>query len=215
MFWLIIVGVVAIVGLAIWVDVYYRKKRREAFASAAQALGVDLFFDLPEQDWAILEKFELYRKRGRSQKVRFALVAETDKTRITVCEYTYVVSTGKNSTTYTSTVLLVRDGRLNIPTFTLSQRSWSASLAKLVGYRFIEFPEDPEFNSLYLIRGDSSEAIREFLTAERRKHLISNSVKSFEGMGDSFIVVDQGRWLNPSEAESRFAQSLAILNGIL
>ncbi|MCE2799280.1 MAG: hypothetical protein LW724_06955 [Planctomycetaceae bacterium] len=215
MLWLIIIGVVAIVGLAIWGDAHYQKKRREAFAKTAQALGVELFFDLSEQDWDAFEQFELYRKRGRSQKVPFALVAETDTTRITVCEYTYVVSHGKSSSKHTVTVLLVRDGRLNIPPFTLSQRTWSASLAKFVGYRFIEFPEDPEFNSLYLIRGDSPEDIREFLTGDRRKQFTSNSVISFEGMGDSFIVIDPGHRLNPSEAESRFAQSLAVLKGML
>lgn len=213
--WIIILAVGAVVIIANLVSNHFKQKRNEALAKRAQALGLEFYSDLPEADWDRLEEFELYKKHGSSQRVGMALAAETDDTRVTVCEYTYVVGSGKNKSSRTSVVLLVTDRRLNIPQIVLARKSWTASLAKLVGYRYIEFPEDPDFNACYLVRGESEESVREYLHEHRRKQLVLQQLESFEGYRDSFIVVHPGVWLQPSEIDARLSQSLAILKAIL
>jgi hypothetical protein len=180
---------------------------------------VEIHFDLPQEDWDRIERFDLYKSKGRKHTVDLALVAQTDSTRITVCEYKIVVNAGKNSSSTTSIVLLVWDPRLDAPPLSLQQKTWNASLSasvsKWFGFQFIEFPEDPEFQSRYLIRGESEEALRAFLTAERREGLIRNSVPAFEACGDCLIVVHHHLRLQPYKIEDRFAEALAVLNSIL
>ncbi|MFM9063819.1 MAG: hypothetical protein ACKOOI_12415, partial [Pirellula sp.] len=104
MFWVIIVAVgLAALLIGMWAQKEYHKRKRAEFAEDAQALGFEFFIDLPEKDWANFQRFELYSLGGDSQKVRYAVVGETDTSRITVCEYTY--QPGED--TETSTLLLV------------------------------------------------------------------------------------------------------------
>jgi hypothetical protein len=215
LFFIFVVGIITLWIVLFWGNSYYQKKRRDAFAKAAEALGLECYFDLTKKDWLRLEQFELYKKRGRSQSVGIAVVAETDSTRMTVCEYTYVVSNGKQTSRHTSTVQLVVDPILSIPKLAIERRSWTAALSKIFGYRYIEFPEDPNFNNRYLVRGTSEDEIRAFLTDRRRSALIDNFVEGFEGTEACFMIVNPGVWLQPSDLEPRFAQALAVLNGIL
>lgn len=217
--YLIIASAIGVIALIVLGNGWYIKKRREAFTKAAEQLGVEIHFDLPQEDWDRIERFDLYKSKGRKHTVDLAFVAQTDSTRITVCEYTIVVNTGKNSSSATSIVLLVWDPRLDAPALSLQQKTWNASLSasvsKWFGFTFIEFPEDPEFQSRYLIRGESEEALRAFLTAERREGLVRNSVPAFEACGDCLIVVHNNLRLQPYKIQDRFAEALAVLNSLV
>lgn len=215
MVWLILVAIGTIVGLITWASSIYARKRREAFAKRADQLGLDVYFDLPEQDWDRLEEFELYKKHGRSQRVEVAVIAQTDTTRVVVCEYTSVVGSGKNKSTQPAVVLLVTDKRLALPQMVIARRTWTASIAKWVGYRYIEFPDDPDFNSQYLVRGESEEAVRSYLDEVRRRKLVASMLESFETLREHFIVVHRGTRMQPSQIEARIAEALAALKAIL
>jgi len=204
-----------VIGSIAWAVYYFPKKRKEAFVKTADRLGLELVFDLPSQDWDRLSKFQIYKKNSKSRRVKFAIVAETELTRITVFEYSYVVDSGESSSSHISVVKLVRDPRLQIPQMSLAKRSWASALAKLVGFQFIEFPEDREFNSRYLIRGESEEQVREFLDERRRQALLELPLVSLEGDSDQFVAIHPNLWLQPSEIEGRFAESLAILKAFL
>lgn len=213
MFLVIIVAVgIGFLLIGMWAQKDYHERKRAEFAEDAQALGLEFFTDLPEKDWANFQRFELYSLGGDSQKVPYAVVGETDTSRITVCEYKHSFN---DENTETSTLLLVQDGRLNLPYFSLIKRERFLNLLGFFGLEGIPFSEDPEFNSHYLVRSESTEAIREFLNSKRRKTFIRNSIDYFEGFGDCFIVKFRRTWLNPSDVKDRFDQSLWILNRIL
>jgi hypothetical protein len=213
-----IVFAVCVFALIAGISHTYNKKRREAFTKIAEQLGVEIHFDLPQEDWDRIERFDLYKSKSRKHTVGLAFVAQTDSTRITVCEYTIVVNASDDSSV-SSIVLLVWDPRLDAPALSLQQKTWNASLSasvsKWFGYQFIEFPEDPEFQSRYLVRGESEEALKAFLTADRREGLIRLSVPNFEACGDCMIVVHHNLRLQPYKIEDRFAEALAVLNSLL
>ena len=212
---LLIFGFLFVVAIIAWAGYYLPKKRREAFIKAVESLGLEPSFDLSQQDWERLLQFEFCRKHNKSRKVKYAVVAETDSTRVIVCEYSYIIDNGENSSYKTSTVLLVFDNRLQIPQFSLARKTWTSSLAKLAGYRFMEFPEDQAFNSFYLVRGESEESLREYLNQQRREALFNASLVAFEGRNDGFIVLYPDRWLQPSEIKARLGESLTVLKAVL
>ena len=216
---LLFIAAACVIALLAWGNQTYKGKRREAFTKLAEQLGLDIHFELPPEDWDRIERFELYKSKGRKHTVDLAFTAQTDSTRISVCEYKVIVNTGKNSTTTTSTVLLVWDPRLEAPALSLESKSWtsslSASVSKWFGFSFIEFPEDPEFNARYFIRGASEEAIKAFLNADRRKGLMLHSVPAFEASGDCMIVLHRNQRLQLSNVQEKFAEALAVLNSLL
>jgi hypothetical protein len=217
-FFLMIVFVVCVFALIAGISHKYNKKRREAFTKIAEQLGLEIHFKLPQEDWDRIERFDLYKSKSRKHTVGLAFVAQTDSTRITVCEYTIVVNASDDSSV-SSIVLLVWDPRLDAPALSLQQKTWNASLSasvsKWFGYQFIEFPEDPEFQSRYLVRGESEEALKVFLTTDRREGLIRNSVPNFEACGDCMIVVHHHLQLQPPKIQDRFAEALAVLNSLV
>lgn len=213
MFLVVIVAVgITFLLIGMWAQKEYHKRKRAEFAEVAQGLGLEFFTELPEKDWENFQRFELYSLGGDSQKVRYAVVGETDTSRITVCEYKYQPD---EENPETSTLFLVRDGRLNITPFSLSKRKRVITSFGFSGIKGIQFSEDPTFSTHYLVRGESPEAIREFLTSDRRKIFVSNSIDYFEGFGDCFIVKFSGIWLKPLDVKSRFEQSLWILSRLL
>jgi hypothetical protein len=215
---LMIVFAVCVFALIAGISHTYNKKRREAFTKIAEQLGLEIHFKLPQEDWDRIERFDLYKSKSRKHTVGLAFVAQTDSTRITVCEYTIVVNASDDSSV-SSIVLLVWDPRLDAPALSLQQKTWNASLSasvsKWFGYQFIEFPEDPEFQSRYLVRGESEEALKVFLTTDRREGLIRNSVPNFEACGDCMIVVHHHLQLQPPKIQDRFAEALAVLNSLV
>lgn len=216
---LIIASAVVVIALIALGNEWYKKKRREKFTQLADNLGVDIHFDLPSEDWDRIERFDFYKSKGTKHTVDLALAAQTDSTRITVCEYKILVNSGKNASKTTSTVLLVWDPRLDSPEFRLMRKTWNASfsaaVSKWFGFEFIQFPEDPAFDARYLVRGRPEEAVREYLNADRREGLMRLEVPAFEASGDCMIVIHSNRWLQSSEVQARFKEALAVLNAIL
>lgn len=212
---LLIIGFLLVVAIIAWAGYYLPKKRKEAFIKVVESLGLEPSFDLSQQDWERLLRFEFCKKHNKPQKVKYAVVAETDTTRVIVCEYSYVVDSGEHSSSKMSTILLVFDNRLQIPQFSLARKTWTSSLAKLVGYRFVEFPEDQAFNSFYLVRGEPEEPLREYLNPMRREALLNASLVAFEGRNDGFIVLYPDRWLQPTEIKARLGESLMVLRAVL
>jgi len=216
---LMIVFAVCVFALIAGISHTYNKKRREAFTKIAEQLGLEIHFKLPQEDWDRIERFDLYKSKSRKHTVGLAFVAQTDSTRITVCEYNIVVNASDDSSVVPSIVLLVWDPRLDAPALSLQQKTWNASLSasvsKWFGYQFIEFPEDPEFQSRYLVRGESEEALKAFLTADRREGLIRHSVPNFEACGDCMIVVHHHLQLHPPKIQDRFAEALNVLNSLV
>ena len=210
--WLIVVAIFAAFGLRALILFVYHKRRRAELANDAKALGLNYFTDLPEKDWARFQRFERYSYVGETQKVRFALVVETDSTRITLCEYDYDPDGESNES---STLLLVQDKRLNIPQFTLCKRTCQLEIFGFSGFEGVEFPEDPEFNSIHMVRGESPKAIREFLNSKRRKIFMRRAFMYFEGFEDGFIIDEPRVYLKATDLKDHVDQSLWILNELL
>ena len=206
--------IAAVVGLISLASSVQARRRKEALVKRAEELGLEVFFDLPERDWDRLEEFQLYKNHGRSQRVVLAVIAETQTTRVVVCEYTSVVGSGKNKSTQPAVVLMVTDGGLDLPQMVVGPRRWTAWIAKWMGHRYIEFPEDVDFHSRYLVRGESQEDVRAYLDEARRRKLVEISLDSFETLGDTFIVIHRGLRLRASEIENRIGESLRVLHAM-
>jgi len=141
-------------------------KRTEAMAQAASALG--LVFE-PRGDLDLLRAtadLPLFG-RGHSRQAKSVMsgrmAGEED---VKIFDYRYTTGGGKHSHTWRQTVALFPAGH-RLPDFVLAPEHFFHRIGGLFGYQDIDFEENREFSSRYLLRGRDETAIRAAFTSDR------------------------------------------------
>jgi len=176
----------AIAGATVW----FESRRRKAITDFAESLGLEVSSKLPAAEESRFFAFDL-AKRGQQQKTKLALIADDGTTRIVLFER--LITNGKN--THSHTIAMSHDSRLAAPPVQLQRASWSTKLTGLIGVKPIQFPDDPEFQARFSVRGRPEEEIRSFLN-ERRRNALTKFVPPFENVsfaGKAIIIAYPGR----------------------
>jgi len=175
-------------GTAVWVE----SRRRKSITQFAESLGLEVASKLPSADESRFFYFDL-AKRGRQQKTKLALIADDGTTRMVLFERQ--ITSGQN--THSHTIAMSYDSRLTAPPMQLQRASWSTKLTGLIGVKPIRFPDDPEFQARFAVRGRAELEIREFLNVQRRADL-TNFVPPFDNLslsGKAIMIAYPGRIL--------------------
>lgn len=207
---LVIVGVVALVGGLIYFVKEMEKKRTEAMRLACQAMGfafeekgdldrLRFFGDLPLFD------------RGRSKHARNVMTGRTADRDVVLFDYRYTTGSGKNSHTWVQTVALYPNGASGLPNFDLTPENVFHKIGQAFGYQDIDFEQSPEFSSRYLLRGEDEMAIRSAFTADAIAFLAQNHGWHVEIRGGHVCVYRSGRECKPPEAPAYLADTLRVL----
>ncbi len=164
--WLFVVGIFLFVGALFAFLLYLERKRTAKIVAAAQALGLTLRAKTTPEDKALIQGAGVATV-GRSRAVQNVIeLPETDNTRMTVFDYTYVVGHGKRSHTSNQTITRVESPKLNLPTFDMRPEGIFSKIAQGFGGGDIDFAEAPTFSSRYFLRGEDETAIRRLFTPE-------------------------------------------------
>lgn len=145
---LVLIGLAVGVFLGIlWFQYQAKQKRRRELFAFATGLGLDFSivdpFDTVSFPWAFF-------KKGSSQKVQNVVWGQHRGRKIRLFDYSYVVSDGKNSQTYTFSAALVQlpfDG----DHLTLAPEGFGSWLAGHFGHADLQFEYD-EFNRAFHVR---------------------------------------------------------------
>ncbi len=176
------IAVVAAILLSVYLAIKAERRRREQLREQAARLG----YIFEEERRLESEPFRQLRLfgRGRTRRLNNVLSRKTDGTEILILEFSYRQGSGKQSHHYTVTVFLKRTPHAFIPGFELRPEGITSKIASLFGYQDIDFSEDPEFSSKYLLRGENEERIREIFTMPVRLQLRERTKWSVEGEGE-------------------------------
>lgn len=186
-------------------------KRFESIKSWATVKGLEAFYSLPRNDAEKLFWFDV-AKKGASSTTRFVVVAETDTTRICVFEQRFTSQSGKNNSTKNAVITMVQDRRINAPSASIVPRRFLSSLSKLMGATYIEFPDVPEFNQKFMVRGKSEESIRAFLKSTVLSKLASLPPMEIGFHEDTLVLVNWDTKLQAAEIESYMRKGLEVLS---
>lgn len=187
---IVVVGGLAVFAVIGGTAVWYESRRRKAITVFADSLGLEVASKLPSADESRFFFFDL-AKRGQQQKTKLALIADDGTTRIVLFERQ--ITNGKN--THSHTIAMSYDARLAAPPMQLQRASWSTKLTGIIGVKPIRFPDDPEFQARFAVRGRPELEIREFLHEKRRAALF-NFVPPFENLslsGKAIMIAYPGR----------------------
>lgn len=161
---LLIGGVAALVGGIVVLSARAEARRVESLRAAAAAMG----FQFAESvEPSALGAFPLF-ERGHSRKARGALSGVTAGRPVTICDYQYTISSGKNSQRHRQTIAVFADAGAGQPDFELGPQNFLHRIGKVFGYQDIDFDGDEEFSSAFLLRGGDEAAIRRCFTPSVR-----------------------------------------------
>ncbi len=202
-----------IAGVGILIAVLRERKRREAWCGFASETG----FVYTQEDRAFGQAlgFDLFQ-RGHRRRARNVLSGEAQGTRVALADYQYTTGGGKNSSTHRRSVVVLESEGLDLPRFAVRPEHFFDRFAELVGMDDIDFDEDPDFSSAYLLKGEDEESVRQTFGPPVRAHLVANA-KQFrkqglyvEGASQALLVSTQRR-VRPAEATALIETAFTLL----
>jgi hypothetical protein len=203
-------------GLVIGIFLYKRKRERERteqLKATAPSLGWEFVETAPFNWIPNLDKFSLFNS-GHDKSIRNMLYGEANGVKAALFDYTYVVGSGKNRTTYYQSVAYFEPRDLSIPFFSLRPETAFHKLATVFGYQDIDFGNRPLFSSKYLLRGPDEQAIRNTFTDALLTFYETNQGLATDGGGNQLFVFRSGQRAAPHELQA-FLNSVLPLTNLL
>lgn len=187
------------------------KRRIAALLQSVNEAGFEATSSLPEVDAERYFGFEL-SKKGRISPVHFAIVVETDVTRVTVFEQRIVIGSGKSKSSKSFVGTLVHDMRVQAPSITVTTRQFLASISKILGVSYIEFDEKTEFDDRYAVRGKPVESVKNYLNTSRRTQLSDLRLREFGFNQNTMLIVEWDQKISLGNYQDFIRKGLDLLS---
>ena len=152
----------AIAGIAI--AAYFEQQRTKKLQAIALELNLEFYKSGNDQVMGFVYDFQLFSK-GRARRVKNLIQGTVEDTLVSIFDYCYTTGHGKNSHTYSQTVILLCSEGLQLPKFSLYPESFFHKVGDLLGYHDIDFTSYPDFSKRYLLRGEDESRIRNVFPA--------------------------------------------------
>ena len=135
------------------------KKRKEALEALAKEMGLEFFPDGNSELEQQLSGFNLMN-RGYSKKLNKLILGQTDDVTIAIFDYCYTTGSGKNRSRHSQTVASLQSNQLSHCDFTMRPEGFMDSIGGALGFQDIDFESHPNFSNMFVLKGDSEEAVR-------------------------------------------------------
>ncbi|MFW6285960.1 MAG: hypothetical protein ACOC16_02205 [Nanoarchaeota archaeon] len=157
-------------------------ERTEDIKNFAISRGLD-FYEKEDGNFVNVKKdFSLFMY-GRRQTVKNIII----KDKLLIFDYSYYISTGKGGSVKYFTVVekkLTND----VPNFIIKKQKKIHSLLKKVGYQDIDFKENPNFSSKYVLRGQNESMIKSYFNTQRLKDFENLHIKNKIEIKDNVLI---------------------------
>lgn len=162
MFGVVLVGIGGI-GYASYLG---EKKRSAATRTVAQTMGF-VYEEDPDLAAVGTDIFDLpLFQAGHSRKAKRLMRGKLADRETAIIDYQYTTGSGKSSHVHQQTVVVFPDRAKGLPDFRLSPEGFLHGLAELFGAQDIDFEQNAEFSTRYLLKGPDEAAIRKAFTID-------------------------------------------------
>jgi hypothetical protein len=183
---LILGGILALIGLVVYLGHRAEKKRAREFEEAAADLGFEF---APWGDPAVLHglrEFHLF-SQGHSRKMRNLLRGKAGDLEVAIFDYRYTTGSGKHQRVWNHSVVRFNFGGPGLPAFSLRPENVWHKIGSWFGYRDIDFDTHPAFSRAYLLRGADEDAVRGLFTDAVLEFYEREPGLSTEGAGNTLV----------------------------
>jgi hypothetical protein len=211
----VILGITAVIIVAIVVGMWYLGKRRtKELQALAASLGYE--FALTRNDMLdTLSEFGLFT-RGRYGKATNLLGTKVDGVAVAVFDYGYTTTSGsgknRRTTTHTQSVLVCDSERLDLPAFKMEPEGLFERLAGVMGQQDIDFPDHPAFSKAFVLQGSDEAAIRALFSGEKLDFFSGRKGMCLEGHGPRLICYRYGKRVAPKAIQSFVEEGRELLH---
>jgi hypothetical protein len=198
--WVVFAGVAV---FAVLIFLFQRKQARErtlAMQAAAQQIGFNFFGN--DETRAISVRTALFR-RGGSRRFRNIMNGSAAGFEVSLFDYSYTISTGKSSSTYTQTVAAFIQS-LPLPVFDLHREGFFDRVGDVFTHSDIDFESNPEFSRLYHLSGDDKDGIGVLFAPALLSFLEGLSPDTswhFEGSGFTLLLYRGNKTVDPAQLQ--------------
>lgn len=199
-----------ILGLIIFmIALQADKKRRADLSQFASDLGLQYQHALDPEDEQLFSGFQL-AQQGRSRKASNVIVADSGELRMILMDYQFTTGSGKNQSVRKQSVVLARSASLSLPSFSIAPENFFHRIGELLGYKDIDFDDDPRFSNQFLLHGADESAVRRFFSSERRNRFHDYPDVTVEGAGDCFLFYQPSKRWKADETKLLMEKAFAI-----
>ena len=199
-----------IAGVAVWLTKRYEKKRTESLATVAEGLGMSFAADQNEALISKLRVFPVFNK-GRAQKMKNVMMAETESTSLAIFEYQYTTGGGKNSQTHRFTIAAMESDDLQLPNFCVRPEGFFDRIGSAIGFQDIDFEEHPEFSDSFVLQGNDESAIRRYFD-KRILDLFANNKGVLVDANENLLTYRKRGRQSPEAISDFMSEAYAFLN---
>lgn len=203
-----------LVAVIIFMKSLYEKRRTEALELQAQKMGFSFSKLGRESTRAKYANFELFSE-GYSKKFKNEIWGVHNKNDVSIFGYSYTQGHGRNSSTYTQTVLSIDCGKLNSPNFYLKPENTLHKIGQFFGYKDIDFKSSPVFSDKYLLRGSDTDGIRKFFSPTVLRFFELNLGIYMEVQDGTLIFYKPSKRIKPEEIKAFFNDGESVLSALL
>jgi len=183
-------GVLALVGVAAFVQQLREKNRSKQLQALATTLGLE-FAPAPQPlTTAHFETFSLFTQ-GRDRTAWNIMSGQTEDEQLMLFDYRYTVGHGKNKSTVKRTVVCIDSPHLDLPQFEIRPETWFDKITQLFGAQEVDLENFPEFSRRYYLVGHPKQVTQLFAEPLVKKFVALRDVAA-AGLGSRLIFYRLG-----------------------
>ncbi|MBL4884174.1 MAG: hypothetical protein JKY95_06525 [Planctomycetaceae bacterium] len=202
-------GMSLFIGLVIFFSLKYEKARTAQFQDVADELGLQ--FD-PDGNSAVqgsIGQLQLFNQ-GHSKSTKNMLSGQNQDVDIAIFGYQYTTGTGKNSNTYSQSVISFQSSNLSLPKFELRPERIFHKIGQMFGYQDIDFDSHPGFSKQYILRAPDEAAVREFFTEDILDFFESQKGISIEASDNQLIYYRASKRIKPEDVKDFMSEGFNL-----
>jgi hypothetical protein len=207
----IISGILLVIIVIIFLVRYFSKKRTDALTAFAEFEHYTFSKNPDDTFLPSLSGLHLFSK-GHAKKVSNVLSKHSTEKDLTIFDYRYTTGGGKNSHTWSQTVILYQSNRLQLPPFTLRPENVFHRIGKSFGYKDIDFDTHPLFSKQYLLRGEDETKVRMLFTERALSYFDEKKGFCVEGDGNQLLFYRSSKKVSPQNMPVFLETGIEVFN---
>ncbi len=157
--WLPLLGIgILVIAIVVAISASFARKRTQAMTASALAMGFT--FEGNDKTKAPSLTTTLFTK-GSGKAFRNIMTGSSSGAAVTLFDYSYVTSDGRNAQTHAQTVASFSKPGMQMPEFEMQPKGIMGKIVDALSHKNINFDSHPEFSRRYQVRSPEQEMARE------------------------------------------------------
>lgn len=209
---------VCFLGFIFYMGRLRAKKRTKAMRAIAESLEMEFVAEKCDPNTLGLDGIDLFEK-GRSLQVRNLMKGTFEDTNAFIFDYHYDTGGGKNSSTYSQTVIAhkisSKDG-FELPKFTCKPERFYHRFADIFGLKDIDFKQYPEFSKAYRLIGEDTDSVRKIFNETVIRQLEAESKQGWNvgAAGEWLVIHKHNEIVKPNDCPQFLLDCTTLLNAM-